>query len=127
MTLLPIIVIPTRIAAQTAVTVDLAHGTDREQRTKDTLGQLLTTYATAVATGVASLVSVLDPELVVLSGDVFAAGGTALRDLVQAELDELAASRPRLAVAEVTERPVLRGALERALAATRDEVFDTSR
>ncbi|MFE1294359.1 ROK family protein [Streptomyces sp. NPDC058731] len=88
---------------------------------------LLRTYATRLATGLASLVSVLDPELVVLSGAVLTSGGEALRALVQDELEELAASRPRLVVGEVTERPVLRGALERALTVTRDEVFDTSR
>ncbi|MFD5251613.1 ROK family transcriptional regulator [Streptomyces bobili] len=91
------------------------------------LRELLGTYATRLATGLASLVSVLDPELVVLSGTSLTAGGEVLRALVQAELEELAASRPKLVVGEVTERPVLRGALESALAATRDEVFDTSR
>lgn len=89
--------------------------------------ELLRAYATRLATGLASLVSVLDPELVVLSGSALTAGGEVLRALVQAELAELAAARPRLAVAEVREHPVLRGALESALAATRDEVFDTSR
>ncbi|WP_037859781.1 ROK family transcriptional regulator [Streptomyces sp. NRRL S-340] len=89
--------------------------------------ELLTQYATRLATGLASLVSVLDPELVVLSGSALTAGGEVLRALVQAELEELAASRPRLVVGDVRERPVLRGALESALAATRDEVFDTSR
>ncbi|MFJ6831898.1 ROK family transcriptional regulator [Streptomyces sp. NPDC091209] len=89
--------------------------------------QLLETYATGLATGLASLVSVLDPELVVLSGSSLTAGGEPLRALVQAELEELAASRPRLVVGDVHEHPVLRGALESALAATRDEVFDTSR
>ncbi|MFF8590578.1 ROK family protein [Streptomyces sp. NPDC015220] len=89
--------------------------------------ELLTTYATRLATGLASLVSVLDPELVVLSGASLTAGGEVLRALVQAELEELAASRPRLVVGEVRRHPVLRGALESALAATRDEVFDTSR
>ncbi|CAM5258086.1 ROK family transcriptional regulator OS=Streptomyces tendae OX=1932 GN=GUR47_09120 PE=3 SV=1 [Streptomyces tendae] len=89
--------------------------------------RLLQTYATRLATGLASLVSVLDPELVVLSGTSLTAGGEALRDLVRDELEELAASRPRLAVGDVTEDPVLRGALESALATTRDEVFDTSR
>ncbi|MEU6454107.1 ROK family transcriptional regulator [Streptomyces sp. NPDC047065] len=89
--------------------------------------RLLQTYATRLATGLASLVSVLDPELVVLSGTSLAAGGETLRDLVQDELEELAASRPRLVVGEVTDHPVLRGALESALATTRDEVFDTSR
>ncbi|MGC0340692.1 ROK family transcriptional regulator [Streptomyces sp. SLBN-8D4] len=97
--------------------------------TEDTvLGRLLLeTYATRLATGLASLVSVLDPELVVLSGASLTAGGDTLRALVQAELEELAASRPRLVVGAVHEHPVLRGALESALAATRDEVFDTSR
>ncbi|MBZ6294464.1 ROK family transcriptional regulator [Streptomyces olivaceus] len=89
--------------------------------------RLLQTYATRLATGLASLVSVLDPELVVLSGTSLVAGGEALRNLVRDELEELAASRPRLVVGDVTEHPVLRGALESALATTRDEVFDTSR
>ncbi|MDO0914895.1 ROK family transcriptional regulator [Streptomyces sp. DT2A-34] len=88
---------------------------------------LLETYATRLATGLASLVSVLDPELVVLSGASLTSGGEVLRTLVQAELEELAASRPRLVVGDVREHPVLRGALESALATTRDEVFDTAR
>ncbi|WP_329340522.1 ROK family transcriptional regulator [Streptomyces sp. NBC_01352] len=89
--------------------------------------RLLEAYATHLATGLASLVSVLDPELVVLSGASLTCGGEPLRALVQAELEELAAPRPRLVVGDVREHPVLRGALESALAATRDEVFDTSR
>ncbi|MFE1261823.1 ROK family transcriptional regulator [Streptomyces albogriseolus] len=88
---------------------------------------LLRAYATRLATGLASLVAVLDPALVVLSGTALTAGGEPLRDLIQAELAELAAPRPRLAAAGVREHPVLRGALESALATTRDEVFDTSR
>ncbi|MEU0172665.1 ROK family transcriptional regulator [Streptomyces massasporeus] len=97
------------------------------QADDDAHRQLLRTYATRLATGLASLVSVLDPELVVLSGAALTSGGEPLRALVQAELEELAASRPRLVVGEVREHPVLRGALESALATTRDEVFDTSR
>ncbi|MCP3817768.1 ROK family transcriptional regulator [Streptomyces sp. A3M-1-3] len=89
--------------------------------------RLLEAFATGLATGLASMVAVLDPEIVVLSGAVIAAGGEPLRELVQAELAELAASRPRLVIGEVQEHPVLRGALESALATTRDEVFDTSR
>ncbi|MEU9251272.1 ROK family transcriptional regulator [Streptomyces sp. NPDC048270] len=89
--------------------------------------RFLQSYATLLATGLASLVAVLDPEIVVLSGAVIAAGGDPLRGLLEAELAELAPSRPRLVSGEVRERPVLRGALESALAATREEVFDTSR
>ncbi|MEV4949243.1 ROK family transcriptional regulator [Streptomyces sp. NPDC053755] len=88
---------------------------------------LLDQYAERLATGLASLVAVLDPELLVLSGDVNIAGGEPLRERVRSELAELAASRPRLVLGTVQQRPVLRGALERALAATRDEVFDTAR
>ncbi|MEU9591212.1 ROK family transcriptional regulator [Streptomyces sp. NPDC048219] len=89
--------------------------------------RLLRAYATRLATGLASLVSVLDPELVVLSGTTLSAGGEVLCGLVRDELAELAASRPRLVLGSVTAHPVLRGALESALATTRDEVFDTSR
>ncbi|MFD5947209.1 ROK family protein [Streptomyces collinus] len=97
------------------------------QADDDAHRHLLQTYATRLATGLASLVSVLDPELVVLSGASLTSGGEPLRALVQTELEELAASRPRLVVGDVREHPVLRGALESALATTRDEVFDTSR
>ncbi|OUC98668.1 ROK family transcriptional regulator [Streptomyces swartbergensis] len=96
-------------------------------RDDDLHRELLRSYATRLATGLASLVSVLDPELVVLSGASLTSGGETLRALVQAELEELAAARPRLVVGDVREHPVLRGALESALATTRDEVFDTSR
>ncbi|MEV0578778.1 ROK family transcriptional regulator [Streptomyces sp. NPDC050392] len=89
--------------------------------------RLLDLFATGLATGLASMVAVLDPEVVVLSGELISRGGEPLRGRVAAELAELAASRPRLITGEVTHRPVLRGALESALATTRDEVFDTSR
>ncbi|MFD0340424.1 ROK family transcriptional regulator [Streptomyces sp. NPDC127117] len=89
--------------------------------------RLLDQFATGLATGLASMIAVLDPEIVVLSGEVIAAGGEPLRCRVESELTQLAASRPRLIAGEVMHRPVLRGALESALATTRDEVFDTSR
>ncbi|MGW7099010.1 ROK family transcriptional regulator [Streptomyces sp. NPDC054838] len=89
--------------------------------------RFLQSYATVLATGLASLVAVLDPEIVVLSGSAIGAGGEPLRALLEAELAELAPSRPRLVPGQVRERPVLRGALESALITTRDEVFDTSR
>ncbi|MGW7199305.1 ROK family transcriptional regulator [Streptomyces chryseus] len=87
---------------------------------------LLQAFATGLATGLAAMVALLDPELVVLSGGVLVAGGEPLRALVQAELAELAAPRPRLVIGSVRDEPVLRGALESALATTRDEVFDTT-
>ncbi|MEW2488320.1 ROK family transcriptional regulator [Streptomyces sp. NPDC048411] len=98
-----------------------------EQGEDGPYARLLDLFATGLATGLASMVAVLDPELVVLSGELIASGREPLRARVQGELAELAASRPRLIIGGVTHRPVLRGALESALATTRDEVFDTSR
>ncbi|WP_245703522.1 ROK family transcriptional regulator [Streptomyces lushanensis] len=100
-----------------------AAGHERDER----LAGLLRLFAQRLATGLASVTAVLDPELIVLAGGLTTAGGEPLRALVQAELAELAASRPRLLIGEVHRHPVLRGALESALSATRDEVFDTSR
>ncbi|MFB7979238.1 ROK family transcriptional regulator [Streptomyces vinaceus] len=89
--------------------------------------EVLREFATRVATGLSSIAGVLDPELVVLAGGVFLAGGEPLRALVEAELAELSACQPPLVLGDIHEHPVLRGALECALATTRDEVFDTSR
>lgn len=86
---------------------------------------LLRAYAVRLATGIASLVAVLDPAVIVLSGRVLAAGGEPLLRMAEEELAELAPSRPRLLAGEVTGDPVVRGGLEVALAAVRDEVFDT--
>lgn len=93
----------------------------------DPYGEFLRTVATGVATGLAAMVAVLDPELIVLAGGLHLAGGEPLRALIQRELAELAAPNPRVVLSEITEQPVLSGALESALASTRDEVFDTSR
>ncbi|WSU17676.1 ROK family transcriptional regulator [Streptomyces albidoflavus] len=87
---------------------------------------LLRAYAVRLATGIASLVAVLDPAVIVLTGRVLAAGGEPLLRLTEAELAELAPSRPRLLAGEVTSDPVVRGGLEAALTTVRDEVFDTA-
>ncbi|MFF8568449.1 ROK family protein [Streptomyces albidoflavus] len=87
---------------------------------------LLRAYAVRLATGIASLVAVLDPAVIVLTGRVLAAGGEPLLRLTEAELAELAPSRPRLLAGEVTGDPVVRGGLEVALTTVRDEVFDTA-
>lgn len=118
-------------ARDTGVRATFARDTDAgvrgAGRDGDPYEELLRRFATGIAVGLASLVAVLDPQLIVLSGGVLAAGGEPLRELVRAELTELAVPRPQLVLGAVTEHPVLSGALESALATTRDEVFDTSR
>jgi predicted NBD/HSP70 family sugar kinase len=86
---------------------------------------LLAELAHRFALGLAAVVSVLDPELIVLAGGVLSAGGERLLRLIRPELAALAVPRPRLSLTGVPEQPVLSGALHTALALTRDEVFDT--
>jgi predicted NBD/HSP70 family sugar kinase len=87
--------------------------------------QFLETLAHRVALGLAAIVSVLDPELVILTGSVLLAGGDPLLTRVRDEFAALAVARPTIAMAGVPERPVLHGALHAALVRTRDDVFDT--
>jgi predicted NBD/HSP70 family sugar kinase len=87
--------------------------------------ELLTTIAERFALGIAALVSVVDPSLVVLAGRVLTAGGPRLRDLIDEQVGSLALTRPRLELTGVADSPVLAGALQTALSATRNDVFDT--
>ncbi len=86
---------------------------------------VLAELAQRLAVGLAAIVAVVDPELVVLGGAVSAAGGERLCALVQAELATLAVARPGIRLTGLDQDPVLRGALLSALETTRDEVFDT--
>ncbi|MFJ8128029.1 ROK family transcriptional regulator [Streptomyces hydrogenans] len=83
----------------------------------------LVAVAGRLASGLASIVTVVDPGLVVLAGRLCAAGGEPLRALVERELHALAHSRARIRLSAVTGNPVLAGGLDLALTAVRDEVF----
>ncbi|MCK7626805.1 ROK family protein [Streptomyces sp. RS10V-4] len=82
--------------------------------------------ARRLATGLAAVVAVVDPRLVVLSGEVAQAGGEALRALVEDGFTGLALPRPELRISDIDGNPILTGALRMALAQTRDAVFDTA-
>jgi predicted NBD/HSP70 family sugar kinase len=88
---------------------------------------LLTEVADRLAVGLAPLVAVLDPELIVLTGAMLQAGGETLRALVADALYAMVIPRPRLVLSEVAEDPVLTGAIEAALAETKQELFDNTR
>jgi predicted NBD/HSP70 family sugar kinase len=87
--------------------------------------QFLDEFAYRIALGLAAIVSVVDPELVVVTGSVLKAGGDRLLDLVRSELADLAVAPPPIEPSDIPGKPVLHGALRVALAAARDEVFDT--
>ncbi|MEU5587683.1 ROK family transcriptional regulator [Streptomyces chrestomyceticus] len=82
--------------------------------------------ARRLATGLAAVVAVVDPRLVVLSGEVAQAGGEPLRELVEGEFTGLALPRPELRLSNIEGNPILIGALRTALAEARNSVFDTA-
>jgi predicted NBD/HSP70 family sugar kinase len=85
--------------------------------------EFLAALAERIAVGLAAVVAVLDPPLVVLGGEVARAGGVALRDAVT----EAMRATPQLAtsveISAVTDDPVLLGALDAGLQAVRESVL----
>ena len=108
-----------RAAAQA---VRRGHPAERAQRARAALGEV----ALRLATGLAGVTAVLDPELVVLTGDVALAGGEELRAGIERELHAMTIPRPPLRLSTVEANPVLTGALELAVGAVQEEVFDTA-
>lgn len=76
-----------------------------------------------LAVGVAAVSVVLDPGLVVLSGDVGSAGGEDLAGRVERAAAKLCPTGPSVVPTGVSGNPVLRGALVAALDRAREEVF----
>ncbi|MFJ8434187.1 ROK family transcriptional regulator [Kitasatospora sp. NPDC094019] len=97
----------------------------RALTTPDPGDAFLTALAARLAVGLAVIVAVVDPRLVVLSGGVPTAGGERLRALVEEELARVSPARPEVRGSTLTGSPVLIGALARALAAAREAVFST--
>ncbi len=85
----------------------------------DAAAEFLGELAHRVAVGVASVCVVLDPELVVLGGEVGLAGGTVLADRVAAAVASIWPSRPRVVPTRVPGEPVLRGAMQAAVTQAR--------
>lgn len=83
----------------------------------------LNEVAHRLAVGVAAVSVVIDPGLVVLSGDVGGAGGAELAALVEQAAARMCPTGPSVVATGVSGNPVLRGALVAALDRARDEVF----
>jgi predicted NBD/HSP70 family sugar kinase len=82
--------------------------------------------ASRLASGLAVITTVLDPHLVVLSGDTCAAGGQNLAQRVERALRRVSKLRPALLVSGVVGNPALAGATELVLRHTRDALFRAS-
>ncbi|GLX98030.1 ROK family transcriptional regulator [Herbidospora sp. NBRC 101105] len=79
--------------------------------------------AERVALGVAAIVEVVDPGLVVLGGGVGHRGGSELAVRVQHAVEEICPVPVEVAASTVADNPVLLGATLLALDAARDETF----
>jgi len=83
----------------------------------------LTELASRLATGLATIVAVLDPSLIVLGGTTALAGGDRLAQLVGTELQRISPFRKSVVLSAVAGSPVLAGAVETAVDMVRDELF----
>ncbi|GLY78435.1 ROK family transcriptional regulator [Actinoallomurus iriomotensis] len=85
--------------------------------------EFLDELARRIALGVASICTVLDPELVVLGSHVGFAGGDELAGRVQRAVAGMCLARPRVTASTIPDRPVVRGALLVAVDQARERVF----
>jgi predicted NBD/HSP70 family sugar kinase len=95
---------------------------DRRQRAHTALSEV----AARVAMGLAAIVAVVDPALVVLTGLVALAGGEPLRSRVEQELHAMSLPRPPVRLSRLSAEPVLEGALVLALRQAQDELFTST-
>ncbi|MFI9212553.1 hypothetical protein ACIGW7_31070 [Streptomyces sp. NPDC053253] len=84
-------------------------------------------YGAEVAAGLAPVAVILDPEIVVLSGPLCAAGGEVLRGEVEWNLRDFLPSVPRVLLSRLGEQAVLRGALHVGRSRAQGFVYETAR
>jgi predicted NBD/HSP70 family sugar kinase len=99
---------------------------DQPGERADRAAAVLAEFAGRLAVGLASVVAVLDPGLIVLAGDIPAGGGEPLRQRVEAELASISIGRPEVRLSSGEGNAVLLGALHLALSAARTAVFGRS-
>jgi predicted NBD/HSP70 family sugar kinase len=118
--------VPTAPGTASRTSAAARRTSERAAEAGDRATAALTELATRLGVALANVVAVVDPELIVLSGDVLLAGGEALRSLIERELHTMTVPRPRLRLSSVDGNAVLSGALHLALTQTRDQVFSST-
>ncbi|XVU27244.1 ROK family protein [Actinoplanes sp. CA-054009] len=89
----------------------------------DARGEVLTEIADRIAVGVAAVIAVLDPHLVVLAGPIAQAGGVTLLSAVRAAMKKAAPLESEIAVTAIDDDAVLLGALDAGLTAVHDALL----
>jgi predicted NBD/HSP70 family sugar kinase len=93
----------------------------------DAAGEFFGVLADRVSVGLAAVIAVLDPSLVVLAGQVARAGGETLRTAVEQAMLRSAPLESTIAVTTIDDDAVLLGALDAALTAVRDALIASIR
>jgi predicted NBD/HSP70 family sugar kinase len=90
-------------------------------------GEFFTELADRVSVGLAAVIAVLDPSLVVLAGQVAQAGGQTLLTAVNTAILRAAPLESTIAVTAIDDDAVLLGALDAGLTAVRDALIASIR
>jgi predicted NBD/HSP70 family sugar kinase len=93
----------------------------------ETHGEFFTELADRVSVGLAAVIAVLDPSLVVLAGQVAQAGGQTLLTAVNSAILRAAPLESTIAVTTIDDDAVLLGALDAGLTAVRDALIASIR
>ncbi|QRP51179.1 ROK family transcriptional regulator [Amycolatopsis sp. FDAARGOS 1241] len=112
----------TRLAKAHGLSAETGPAAVAEARTQGRQA-FLDDLARRVAGGLASLVAVADPQLILLSGETSRAGGEEFAATVAEKLHALVLPRTPVALASVQGNAVRAGALQSALATAREDVF----
>lgn len=105
------------------------HGTDAARMVQSALAggegadEFLEALAERYATGLAAIVAVIDPEVVILAGPILQAGGERLRSRVARYVAELGMRPVPIELGLMVDQPVLTGSCRVALSALRDSIF----
>jgi len=89
--------------------------------------RFLAALAERIAVGLAAVVAVLDPPLVVLGGQIAQAGGIPLRDAVREAMAANAPLETSVEITAVTDDPVLLGGLDAGLSQVREVLLTSLR
>ncbi|GGQ75921.1 ROK family transcriptional regulator [Couchioplanes azureus] len=90
-------------------------------------GEFLVRFADRIAVGLAAVIAVLDPPLVVLAGPIAQAGGPALLTTVTGAVGRAAPLESTIAVTSISDDAVLLGALDAGLTAVREALIASIR
>jgi predicted NBD/HSP70 family sugar kinase len=99
----------------------------RAARDPEAAGEFFAQFADRVSVGLAAVIAVLDPSLVVLAGQVAQAGGEVLRSAVAGAMLRNAPLESTIAVTTIKDDAVLLGALDAGLTEVRESLLSAIR